>query len=160
MKSIITLIIALLPLFSIAQSKTTKMVEEKYSNVFKLFFYNNTLEMLNQTNNEEFALLIKDIDKMKFLRIGRAEQNITNSDIADLISEYHDEDFEDLMTMRHEGMNVNIYIKEDDGVTEGLIFLMTDEENLSILDVKGAVPLQQVATLLSKMQDVEGFALD
>jgi len=155
MKKLILLILIGLPMVAGAQSNTTRSLQDKYDDAFGLFFYNNTLEMLNQGDDEDFAELIKDIDKMKFLRISKKENNITADDIAELITEYKDEDFEDLMTMRHEGMNVNIYIQEEDGVTTGLVFLMTDDESLSVLDVNGKVPMNQLANLISKVKNID-----
>ena len=155
MKKLFILILITLPLLSVAQSKTTKSLQEKYDDAFGLFFYNNTLNMLNQTDDEDFAELIKDIDKMKFLRIDRKTNAIEQSEISALIADYKDEDFEDLMTMRHEGMNVQVYIQEDDGVTTGLVFVMTDNESLSVLDVKGKVPMNQLANLISKVKSID-----
>lgn len=154
MKKLALLSIILVPLMALGQSKTTKSLEEKYEDAFGLFFYNNTLNMLNQTDDEDFAELIKDIDKMKFLRISRKENKITQAQITDLIADYKAEDFEDLMTMRYEGMNVQVYIQEDDKVTTGLVFIMSDEESLSVLDVKGAVPMSQLANLISKVKEM------
>lgn len=154
-KALLILTLLALPFLSDAQSKTTKSLSEKYDNAFTLFFYNNTLNMLNQTNDEDFEALIKDIDKMKFLRIGKAENKITNAEIADLVAEYRDEKFEDLMTMSHEGMKVNVYIQEADGVTTGLVLLMSDDESLSVLDIKGKVPMNQLANLISKVQSID-----
>lgn len=154
MKKLLILTMILAPLMAVGQSKTTKSLEEKYQDAFGLFFYNNTLHMLNQTDDEEFAELIKDIDKMKFLRINRTENKISQEQITTLIADYKAEDFEDLMTMRHEGMNVQVYIQEDDKVTTGLVFIMTDEESLSVLDVKGAVPMNQLANLISRVKEI------
>ena len=155
MKKLFILTLISLPLLTVAQSKTTKSLQEKYDDAFGLFFYNNTLNMLNQTDDEDFAELIKDIDKMKFLRIDRKTNAIEQSEISALIADYKDEDFEDLMTMRHEGMNVQVYIQEDDGVTTGLVFVMTDNESLSVLDVKGKVPMNQLANLISKVKSID-----
>jgi sulfur relay (sulfurtransferase) complex TusBCD TusD component (DsrE family) len=46
-----------------AQSKTTEALEKKHSDALKLFFYQNTLRMLNQKNDPNFDELIKDIEK-------------------------------------------------------------------------------------------------
>lgn len=121
-----------------------------------LFFYNNTLKMLNMEDNAEFEALIKDIDKMKFIRVDKKERALDRSDFNDLVQQYHEEDFEDLMTLRQEGMNINVYIRENDGITRGLVFLMDDKESLSILDIKGAVPLNKVANLLSALKPTLG----
>jgi len=155
MKKVLFIMLLALPALSLAQSKTTNSLSEKYDDAFTLFFYNNTLHMLNQGDDEDFAELIKDIDKMKFLRISKKENDISNSEVTDLITKYKGEDFEDLMTMRHEGMNVQVYIQEDDGVTTGLVFLMTDDESLSVLDVKGKVPMNQLANLISKVKSID-----
>ena len=157
MKKFILYILAAVPLLGSAQSKTTQRFHEEHEGAFVLFFYNNTLKMLNMEDNAEFDELIKDIDKMKFIRVDKGERGIERSDFQDLVNEYHDEDFEDLMTMRHEGMNVDVYIKEKGGVTSGLVLLMDDDESLSILDIKGQVPLNKLANLISSVQEMKGF---
>lgn len=136
-----------------AQSKTTQAFSEKYDNAFTLFFYNNTLSMLNQDNNEEFEMLIKDIDKMKLVRVSKAETKFSDEDLKNIVADYHDDDFEDLMNMRHKGMNINVYIQEDDGVTTGLVLLMNDPDNFSILDIEGKVPLNKLGNLISRVQE-------
>lgn len=152
--SILTLAFLFFQVSTFAQSETTKAFAEKHDDAFTLFFYNNTLKMLNQENNEEFEALIKDIDKMKFIRVNKKENKLTDTDFKKMVDEYHDEDFEDLMTMSHEGMNINVYIQEEDGVTTGLVLLMNDSESFSILDIKGKVPLNKLANLISKVQDI------
>ncbi|MEQ8927720.1 MAG: DUF4252 domain-containing protein [Fulvivirga sp.] len=149
----LTILLLALPVFCLSQSKTTKEFHEDHEDAFVLFFYSNTLKMLNQDDNPEFEELIKDIDKMKFIRVDKAAENVGKDDYKELVASYYDEDFEDLMTMRHEGMNVNAYIQEDDGVTTGIVLLMQDEESLSILDIKGSVAISKLATLISKVQN-------
>ncbi len=112
--------------------------------------------MLNMEENAEFEALIKDIDKMKFIRVDKKERNMDKAAFNSLVEQYHDEEFEDLMTMRQEGMDIHVYIKESSGVTKGLVFIMDDDESLSILDVKGAVPLNKVANLLSALKPTLG----
>ena len=109
--------------------------------------------MLNQDDNPEFEELIRDIEKMKFVRVNKSDAGLDKDDYNELVEDFYDDDFEDLMNMRHEGMNVNAYIQEDDGVTTGIVMLMDDDESISILDIKGAVPLSKMASLLSKVQN-------
>ena len=156
MKSFYILILfALTPTVMMAQSKTTQEFHKDHEEAFVLFFYSNTLKMLNQDDNPEFAELIKDIDKMKFIRVNKQESDLDDDAFSDLEEDFHDDNFEDLMTMRHEGMNVKAYIQEDDGVTTGIVMLMQDDESLSILDVKGAVPLNKLASLIQRVRDFD-----
>ncbi|MBL6445203.1 DUF4252 domain-containing protein [Fulvivirga sp. 29W222] len=152
--SILTVTYLVFGVVVFGQSKTTKAFAEKYDDAFTLFFYNNTLKMLNQEGNEEFDELIKDIDKMKFIRVDKKQNKLTDADFKGMVEKYHDEDFEDLMTMSHEGMKVNVYILEEGGVTSGLVLLMSDPESFSVLDIVGAVPLNKLASLISKVQDI------
>lgn len=154
MKSFLTLtLIALISSLTFGQSKTTQEFHEDHEDAFVLFFYSNTLKMLNQDDNPEFEELIKDIEKMKFIRVNKSQ--LDEDTFGDLQEDYYDDDFEDLMTMRHEGMNVKAYIQEDDGVTTGIVMLMQDDETLSILDIKGAVPLSKMANIISKVRDFD-----
>lgn len=66
-----------------AQTKTTETVEKKY-NGLKLYFYKNTLRMLNQKENPEFDELIKDIEKMKFLMVDKTQHSFTDTDYKKL----------------------------------------------------------------------------
>ncbi len=141
-----------------AQTETTDGFHEKHEDAFSLFFYKNTLRMLNMQDSEEFAELIRDIEKMKFLRIDRS--GLSKDEYTELVNSYHKESFEDLMTMRSQGANLNVFIKEKDKITRGLVILMEDEENFSILDIKGAVPLQRIAELVSKLQSADSFNWD
>lgn len=153
MYRLIIFLLAFTPIFGYAQSKTTQAFHKQHEDAFVLFFYSNTLKMLNQDDNPEFEELIRDIEKMKFVRVNIAEAGLDKDDYNDLVEDFYDDDFEDLMTMRHEGMNVSAYIQEDDGVTTGIVMLMQDDESISILDIKGAVPLNKMASLISKVQN-------
>ena len=116
--------------------------------------------MLNMQDNEEFAELIRDIDKMKFLRIEKSAADFSRAEYNDLVEGYRGESFEDLMTMRSQGANLNVFIKEKNKTTNGLVILMEDEENFSILDIKGAVPLKRIAELVSQLQSADSFNWD
>ena len=152
MKRFIVFLAVLVPLMSSAQSKTTQSFHKDHEDAFVLFFYSNTLKMLNQTDDPEFAEMIKQIEKMKFIRVDKKADDFDKDDYVEMVEDYKDEDFEDLMTMRHEGMNVNAYIQENDGVTTGIVMLMQDDESVSVLDIKGSIPLNKIGSIISKVQ--------
>ena len=114
-------------------------------------------EVVEIEETAELKDLVKDIESMKFVRVDKNKTKIDKSYFKELVDEYHDDDFEDLMTMRQEDMNINVYIKESGGETKGLVLLMDDDQNLAVLDIKGFVPLNKLAKLASTVQDVEAF---
>ena len=145
-------ILALLMAFALtgqAQSKTTEKLHKRYDEALSLFFYNNTLRMINQTDDKEFDALIKDIEKMKFLMIKK--EDFGKEDYKKLISDYKSESFEEMMTSRHDGKNFDVYMK--DGKSKGMIVAVNDSENLYVLDIVGSIPLNKVTTLFKEIDE-------
>lgn len=129
-----------------AQSKTTEALHKKYSDAMSLFFYNNTLRMINQKEDKALDALIKDIEKMKFLMIHKPA-GFTTADYKKLTGDYKKEAFEEMMTSRMEGKTFDIFAKEKDGQTKGMLVLINDQDNLYVLDIVGRIALDQVGNL-------------
>lgn len=151
---ILTLSITLLaPFFSAAQSTTTEALHKKHPDALGLFFYNNTLRMLNQQEDKGFDELIKGIDKMRFMMIKKREAKFAGTEFKKLISNYKSEAFQEVMTSRHEGKTFNIFVKEKEGKTRGMLVLINDADNLFILDILGTIALDKVTKLYSTLDE-------
>lgn len=149
---ILTLSIAwLIPAFSCAQSTTTEALHKKHSNALALFFYTNTLRMLNQDEDKEFDALIKGIEKMRFLMIKKKDTEFGGTEFKELVADYKAESFQEIMTSRHEGKTFDIYMKEKEGKTSGMLVLINDADNLFILDILGTIALDKVTKLYSTL---------
>lgn len=94
------------------------------------------------------------LKKMKFLRLENDKGNFSREDVRNLIDKYQKEEFEELMTMREENSDIKILIKEKDKVTTGLVMLISDNESLAILDIKGSVPMNQLVALYDKVKEI------
>jgi hypothetical protein len=136
-------------LTGVAQTKTTEELHKKYGEGLSLFFYNNTLRMLNQGNDKEFDELIKDIQKMKFLMI---EKN-KDFNYKKLTSGYKSESFEPIMTSRSEGKSFDIFLNEKQGKTNGVVVLVNDSTNLYVLDIVGSISLSNATKLFSTIDE-------
>lgn len=134
----------------LAQSKTTEALHTKYSESLSLFFYNNTLRMLNQNNDKAFDELIKDIEKMKFLMIDKSKA-FGNADYKKLTASYKGESFEEIMSSRYQGKNFDVYLKESGGKTKGMVVLVNDSTSLYVLDIVGSIALDKVTSLYSTL---------
>ncbi len=146
------LIVVLLTTTVQAQTKTTDNLHKKYDKALTFFFYNNTLRMLNQTDDKEFDELIKNIEKMKFLLIDK-DNTFTTSEYKKLVSGYKSESFEEIMTSRHQGRNFDVFLKESKGVTKGMIVTVNDSTNLYVLDIMGSVALDNVTKLFTTLDE-------
>jgi len=130
------------------QSKTTLGVEEEYEASLTLFFYKNTLRMLNQQDNPEFDELIRDIEKMKFLVVDKTKGNFGKEEYRKLINEYQEENFEAIVTSRIDGRNFDIYLRDNKG-KPGTVVLVNDSSSLYILDMVGKIDVSKAGTLMN-----------
>lgn len=136
-----------------AQSSTTEALHKKNNDALSLFFYNNTLRMLNQNEDKEFDELIKDIEKMRFLMIDKKGNAFESKDYKKLITDYKAESYEEIMTSRYEGKNFDVYLKEKDGTTRGMLVLINDSTSLYVLDILGRIALDKVTKLYSTLDE-------
>ncbi len=136
-------------LTSVAQTKTTEELHKKYGESLSLFFYNNTLRMLNQKDDKEFDELIKDIEKMKFLMIEKAK----DFNYKKLTTSYKAESYEEIMTSRMDGKRFDILLSEAKGKTKGVVVLVNDSTNLYVLDIVGSISLANATKLFSTIDE-------
>jgi hypothetical protein len=132
------------------QSKTTEKLAKKYSGSLTLFFYNNTLRMINQSESKEFDELVKDIEKMKLLVVKKESGNINYKEV---VNDYRKESFSEIMTSRHQGTNFDIFLKEKNGETDAMLVLASDADNLYVLDIVGRIAFDKVPILYSFLDD-------
>lgn len=145
------MLLVCISLASQAQSNTTNELHKKNSEALSFFFYNNTLRMLNQTDDKEFDALIKDIEKLKFLMIDKSK--LAAVEYKKLVSSYKSESFEEIMSSRFEGKNCDVFLKEENGKTKGMIVTVNDEKSLMVLDIVGSIALDKVTKFVTKLDE-------
>ena len=152
MKRTITLILFLAAGCSVmGQSKTTLELEKRYSDSFKLFFYKNTLRMINQAENPEFDQLIENIEKMKFLMVKKDDKKFDNSEYEKLAMQYEKESFDRIFKSRIDGRNFDIYLRDSKGFKPGTVVLVNDSSNLYVLDIVGTFDVTKAGSLFKTL---------
>lgn len=152
MKKVVTLILLALTWFSgVSQSKTTLALEQRYDDAFKLFFYKNTLRMVNQAENPEFDQLIENIEKMKFLMVRKVGGKFGPTQYRELVKEYETESFEPIVTSRIEGRNFDVYLRDAKGSKPGTVVLVNDSSNLYVLDIVGTIDVSKAGALFQTL---------
>jgi hypothetical protein len=146
MKIILSLALVISATLVFGQTKTTQALDEKYDGL-TLYFYRNTLRMLNQTEDKNFDELIKDIEKMRFLMIEKKDSKFGHEDYKKLLASYKGEEYEEMMTGRYDGRNFDIYLKEKDGDVKGTVILANDSTSLIVLDILGKIAINKAPEL-------------
>jgi hypothetical protein len=149
MRYTLILILALTTTTLWAQTKTTEDLHKQNKEAFTLFFYHNTLRMFNQQEDKEFDELIKDIEKMKFIMV--EQKNFGNAEYKKLVSGYKSESFEEIMSSRFEGKNLDVFLKEVKGKTKGMVITVKDTEKIYVLDIVGSIALDKVTKFVSTL---------
>ena len=146
-------LLMLISALTFAQSKTTEALSKKHEDALSLYFYNNTLRMLNQSEDESFDELIKDIEKMKFLMIDKGKSSFSKDEYKKLLTGYRSEGYEEMMSGRYEGRTFDIYLKEKNGSVLGTVILANDSSNLLVLDILGKIALDKASQLFKTIDE-------
>jgi len=118
-----------------------------------LYFYKNTLRMLNQGDNKDLDEMIKDVEKMRFLLIDRVAEGLDAKEYLKLKSRYAKESFEEVMSSRIEGKNFDVYIRETGGQVKGTVILASDAAQLFVLDILGKVALEKIPDFFKSLDE-------
>ena len=147
--------IALTFLFSstllMAQSETTQALASQFTDAFSLYFYKNTLRMLNQSDSPEFDEMIKNIEKMRFLIVDKGASKFGKNEYKKLVGNYQKESFESMMTGRANGRNFDVYMKDKKGSPLGTVVLVNDSSSLYVLDIIGTIDMSKASQLFQTL---------
>ncbi len=135
-----------------AQTKTTEKLDEKYEGS-SLYFYKNTLRMLNQKEDKDFDEMIKDIEKIRLVMVDRKAEVFTTEDYKKLKADYKKESYEEIMSGRLEGRNFNVYVRESGGNVKGTVIMASDSSNLYVLDILGRIAMEKAGSLFKMIDE-------
>ena len=156
MRIFFALVFCSLCLISKGQSDATQDFSDKFDDSsFELFFYKSTLRMLNMSSTREYYEMVRDIEKAKFINVTKYDSIDYTADYKEYISDLNEEGYEALMTLRHEGNDMNILEKSEDGESEGMVLVVNGPEYLIVLDILGKFDIQNASTLISTIQSFD-----
>jgi hypothetical protein len=149
MRKILVLIGMFAGLTAFGQAETTQALQKKYEDGFVLFFYKNTLRMLNQSENKEFDELVSNIEKLKFLMIEKKAGRLAPTEYRKIKTDYKSEAYESVMNARYEGRDMEVFIRDKRGEKLRTVILVNDSTNLMVLDMIGTIDVTKAGSLFS-----------
>ena len=156
MKLIAILVLALLPCYTLAQSKVMRNLSEEFPDGRVFMFYHSSLRMLNVEDDPDFDRMIRDIEKIKVLMIEKEESFESEKVLSEIKDGLEDEEFEELMAVKSKDYNIGVYILEDDE-SEGFFLLMNEDDNLIAIDLVGSMPIGDIGQLVDKIKEAKEF---
>lgn len=155
MRKIIILALMLTPMLSLAQGKTMRELSDQYPDAFELMFYHSSLNMLNIEDNEDYARVIRDIDRIKLIRIEKEKFDFASGELSDIRAALTDRSYEELMMVTSKDSKISVFIQEDGDDVEGFFLYMDEEESFTAIDVRGKIQLNDIGLLVDKLKDVD-----
>ncbi len=142
MLSVATLLILTLSLN--AQTKTVQQLEDN-NDGYNLFMYQSVIRMLNKDNNEEFNLLVKDLEYIKAI-VTDSIGDSAKAQYKTLLKSIQGEGFSELFMLDNREMKASIYEKENSsGETEYVAFMFyAPMAKTGAFEMKGSLDLRYI----------------
>ena len=98
--------------------------------------------------SKEVIALVKKIKKVKVITVENPKLGTVNS----LKSKLNNYDFEEWMTIKHNGENVNINVQQKDDIINKLLLIVNSNEELVMIDVKAKIKADELSQLINKVE--------
>ena len=150
MKWITTLALTLI--MSMALNAQVKAVEDfvkDHPDLEQYFIYQSTLRLLNQSGNDDFNMLIKDIRKINAY-VAMSSADVTKKEYDKMITKLEKDKFELLIHAKYNGALIHL-MGQDKGKDSYYVLAVRDENDFALLEMDGQLDLKY----LTAIQDVD-----
>jgi hypothetical protein len=107
--------------------------------------------------------MIRDLEKIKLLRINKDADQFTKEKLSDLKDELDERGYEKLMVANSKEFDITVYILEDppgggqDSEIEGFFLFMDEESDFFAIDVVGSMNVSDIGLLVDRIKEVKDF---
>lgn len=99
--------------------------------------------------SEELIALVKKISKIKILTVENGSREML-SDYARYLNNNH---YEDWATIKHDGDNVNVRVKQDGDAIKNMLITVNSNKELVFVDVKGNFTANDISQMINSVSD-------
>jgi len=162
MKKLTTLmLIALLPLFALAQNSAIDKVFQKYGDrdgFTVVTISKGLLKMVaNMDDDSESKDFLGRVHSIKIL--AQEDHNMDINLYDEVLSNLDKNNYEELMTAKSKGEEVLILMKKDSDIIQELIILVGGEKDNALVFISGKMNMKDLSKLSSSV-NIEGAGLD
>lgn len=100
-------------------------------------------------DNEEVIAMVKKVSKIKVLTVENGNKKMLN----DYAGYLNDNNYEDWATIKHDGNNVNIRVKQNGELIKNMLITVNSDKDLVFVDVKGNFTADDISQMISKVSD-------
>ncbi len=100
-------------------------------------------------DHEEIIQMIKKVSKIKVLTIENGDRSMLK-DFADYLN---DNNYEDWATIKHDGDNVNIRVKQKGETIRNMLITVNSDKELVFVDIKGSFTADDISRMIASARD-------
>lgn len=99
--------------------------------------------------NEEIIQLIKKVSKIKVLTVENGDRKM----LKDFANYLNDNNYEDWATIKHDGENVNIRVKQKGETIKNMLITVNSDKELVFVDVRGSFTAEDISKMIASATD-------
>ncbi|ROI01006.1 DUF4252 domain-containing protein [Chryseobacterium sp. G0240] len=99
--------------------------------------------------SEEVISLVKKVSKIKILTI----ENGSREMLKDYTQYLNNHDYEDWATIKHDGENVNVRVKQNGDAIKNMLFTVNSDKEMVFVDVKGNFTAEDISKMINSVSN-------
>lgn len=100
-------------------------------------------------DNEEIIQMVKKVSKIKVLTVENGDKTM----LQDFVSYLNDNNYEDWATIKHDGDNVNIRVKQKGDAIKNMLITVNSDKELVFVDVRGSFTADDISKMIASASD-------
>jgi hypothetical protein len=100
-------------------------------------------------DNEEIIQMIKKVSKIKVLTVENGDRTM----LKDFANYLNDNNYEDWATIKHDGDNVNIRVKQTGDEIKNMLITVNSDKELVFVDVRGSFTADDISKMINSATD-------
>ncbi|KMQ67211.1 hypothetical protein ACM39_15695 [Chryseobacterium sp. FH2] len=100
-------------------------------------------------NNEEAIKLIRKVSKIKVLTVENGDRAM----LKDFANYLNDNNYEDWATIKHEGDNVNVRVKQKGDAIKNMLLTVNSDKELVFVDIRGNFTADDISRMINFAKD-------
>ncbi|WP_449400551.1 DUF4252 domain-containing protein [Chryseobacterium wanjuense] len=99
--------------------------------------------------SEEIINLVKKVSKIKVMTVENGDRQM----LKDFASYLNDNNYEEWATIKHDGDNVNIRVKQKGETIKNMLITVNSDKELVFVDVKGSFTADDISKMIASATD-------
>lgn len=99
--------------------------------------------------SEEIINLVKKVSKIKVMTVENGDRQM----LKDFASYLNDNNYEEWATIKHDGDNVNIRVKQKGDAIKNMLITVNSDKELVFVDVKGSFTADDISKMIASATD-------